>query len=541
MSDVDKIDAKRIALTTLIVVFILALAALAYFLLDIIILLFLGIVLAASLHPWHRTLVGWGVPKGPAVLLIYGVFVVVLVGVGLTVGPVIVEQATTAATQLPDAYNHLRDALSAGAPPLRLIGQRMPSFERLAPALTTYAPNLFTGLVGFTTTLVGLFAYVLSVLAIAFYWTMELPRVERLVLSFVPVGRRTNALSIWREIEGRLGSYMRAQGMAMLAIAVASGIAYWLIGLPNVFVLAMLAGLFEAVPMIGPILAAVPALLIALPLGWAKVIWVVVAASGIQGFENNVLIPRLMSRAVGVSSLVGLVAVLAFGVLYGILGVFIAIPMTAAIQVVIDRLIINAEPVTELASVTVNPWETLRARVHSVRQRARERMRSRESRIGIDPDNTDHVIDAADQKIEQAVERVEKMIAEASDGQQQLPREDQTELVDELHEAAEHIEEAADKVDTIATASATGDSPSLVALPVEDLVAATAQVDKAVGRVEKVIVTTQKTPGPIEPAERDVIVENLDEATRQIKGAVEDVDSMVAAAKDPEKSKRKTG
>src|SRR4029453_3559833 len=100
-------------------------------------------------------------------------------------------------------------------------------------------------------------------------------------------------------------------------------------------VLALLAGLFEAVPMIDPILAAVPALLIALPLGWAKVIWVLVAATGIQGFQNNVLSPRLMSRAVGVSSLVGLVAVLAFGVLYGVLGVFIAIPITAALQVVI--------------------------------------------------------------------------------------------------------------------------------------------------------------------------------------------------------------
>jgi predicted PurR-regulated permease PerM len=537
MSDLDKIDAKRIALTTLIVASILALAALAYFLIDIIILLFLGIVLAASLHPWHRTLVGWGIPTGAAVLLIYGVFLVILVGVGLTVGPVLVEQATNSATQLPDAYNRMRAMFSGGAPPLRMIGERMPSFERLAPAFTTYAPNLFTGLVGFTTTLFGLFAYVLSVLAIAFYWTMELPRVERLVLSFVPVGRRTNALSIWHEIEGRLGSYMRAQGMAMLAIGVASGIAYWLIGLPNVFVLAVLAGLLEAVPMIGPILAAVPALLIALPLGWPKVVAVVVASSAIQAFENNVLIPRLMSQAVGVSSLVGLIAVLAFGVLYGVLGVFIAIPMTAAIQVVLDRLIINAEPVTEIP-VMSDPWANLRARVRTIRQRARERMRARESRIGIDPENTDHVIDAVDQQIEQAVERVEKMIAAASDGQ--LPHEERTELVEGLHEAAEHIEEAADKVDTLVATTATGESPSIVALPVEDLVAATEQVEKAVERVENVMVTTQETPGPIEAAERDAIVENLDEATHQIKDAVKDVDSLVTAAKD-ESRKRTTG
>jgi hypothetical protein len=331
---------------------------------------------------------------------------------------------------------------------------------------------------------------------------------------------------------------MRAQGMAMLAIGVASGIAYWLIGLPNVFVLALLAGLLEAVPMIGPILAAVPALLIALPLGWPKVVAVLVSSSGIQAFENNVLIPRLMSQAVGVSSLVGLIAVLAFGVLYGVLGVFIAIPMTAAIQVVLDRLIINAEPVTEVGPTVADPWANLRTRVRSVRQRARERMRARESRIGIDPENTDHVIDAVDQQIEHAVERVEQMIAAATDGQ--LPPEDRTELVEELHEAAEHIEEAAEKVE-IVSATATGDSPSVVALPVDDLHAVTAQVEKAVERVETVIVTTQETPGPIESAERGVIVENLDEATRQIKDAVENVDSMVAAAKKDDGRKRSSG
>jgi hypothetical protein len=113
--------------------------------------------------------------------------------------------------------------------------------------------------------------------------------------------------------------------------------------------------------------------------------------------------------------------------------------------------------------------------------------------------------------------------------------------VDELHETAEHIEEAADKVDMIATATAAGDSPSVVALRVDDLHVATAQVEKAVERVENVIVTTQETPGPIEPAERRAIVENLDEATREIKGAVEDVDSMVAAAKGNKGRKRTRG
>jgi predicted PurR-regulated permease PerM len=529
VSDEGRLDAKRAALTTLVVVGILALAALAYFLIDILLLLFLGVVLAAALRPWHAKLVGWGVPKGAAVLLIYGFFLVIVGVVGLLVGPVIFEQLTSAAAGLPDLYTRVRSTLATSAPPLRMIGQRLPSFERLAPAMSDVSPTIFTGLFGLTTGLVGLIAGVLSVLAIAFYWTMELPRIERMVLSFVPVGRRAHVLTIWREIEQRLGAYMRAQGIAMLAIGIAFGVAYGIVGLPHVLMLAVLAGVLEAVPMIGPVLAAVPAVLVALPMGWERVLWVVVLATAIQVTENNVLIPRLMSRAVGVSALVGLLAVLAFGSLYGILGVFIAIPITAAVQVVLDKLVLNSEPVTEVA-VVPSPWSDLRVRIRSVRRRARERLRARETRIGVDPESPEHAVDAADRQLEEAVERVEKMIAAASDGR--LPCED-AELVEGLNEAAGHIEEAADRIDTIAAASASDTSRTpVVELPANELAAATEQVEKAVERVESAITATQEASGPIEPTEREAIVENLDAATRQIKDAVDDVGSLVAHAKD---------
>ena len=118
-----------------------------------------------------------------------------------------------------------------------------------------------------TTTIVKLPAYFVTVLAIGFYWTMEVPQFQRLLLSLLAVERRPRALNIWREIESKLGGFMRGQGLAMLAIGAGSALGYALIGLPNVLALAVLAGLLEAVPMIGPILAVVPAVLVALPLG----------------------------------------------------------------------------------------------------------------------------------------------------------------------------------------------------------------------------------------------------------------------------------
>jgi predicted PurR-regulated permease PerM len=487
------IDLRQVAAATAVVLGIVAMAVLAYLLIDILLLLFLGIVVAAALQPWHVKLCRWGVPKGLAVLLIYLLFLVGFVLVALLVGPVVIEQVRTLAAGLPDTYARLRSTfLGSDTAPMRLIGQRLPPIEVLARALMDLSPRFYQGILGFTTSVLRLFAYFVTVLAVGFYWTMELPRLERLILSGLPVSRRAGALNIWHEIESKLGAFLRGQGLAMIAIGVASAIGYAVIGLPNVLVLGVLAGLLEAVPLIGPVLAAIPAILVALPLGLPTVLLAIGFATLLQLVENNILIPRIMSHAVGVSALVGMVAVLAFGTLYGVLGVFIAIPMTAVIQVIVDRMLINAEPVPDNGSAAVRPFAALRLHVRALRHQARVRLRARGSRMGIDPGTADHVVDAVDQRIEEAVERVERMISVAQDaGEASAPT---------------------------------------VELPVEGLSRATDHVEEAVERVESVMVATQAAPGPLDAQEKTVIVENLDEAAREIRAAVRDVDVLVEVA-----------
>ena len=470
---------KEVAAATAVALGIVALAVLAYFLIDILLLFFIGVVVAAALQPWHARLCRWGVPKGTAVLLIYVWFLVCVVVLGLLVVPTVVDEVTSLAASLPDAYALMRSTLEGSrAQPLRLIARRLPPFEALAQPLMGMSTTVFQGVFGFTSIVLGLFAYLLSVLAIAFYWTMELPRVERLALSFVSVARRAQVLTIWHEIEYKLGAFMRAQGIAMLAIGVASAIGYAAIGLPNVFVLAVLAGLLEAVPLVGPVLAAIPAVLVALPLGPATVLWVIGLATLLQAIENNVLMPRLMNQAVGVSSLVGLIAVLAFGTLYGVFGVLIAIPLTAVIQVLIEQLLINAEPVTEIGSGRdASPWVDLGARARGLRQLLRTRLRARDTRMGIDPESADHVVDALDQQVEGAVERVEKMISAADPTAHAL--------------LAEDIEHAVGMVDDFV--AVTQEAPGSRGTAAE-LDAATVRVEEAVERVEQAIATTQQAP-----------------------------------------------
>jgi predicted PurR-regulated permease PerM len=527
-----KIDLRHVAAATTVVLGIVGLAVLAYFLIDILLLLFLGIVVAAALQPWHVKLCRWGVPKGLAVLLIYLFFLVGLISVALLVGPVVIEQVRAFAAGLPDTYARLRSTLLGSATaPLRLIGHRLPPFEVLTRALMDLSPGFYQGILEFTTSVLRLFAYFVTVLAVGFYWTMEVPRFERLILSFLPVSRRARALTIWHEIESKLGAYLRGQGLAMIAIGVASAVGYAVIGLPNVLVLGVLAGLLEAVPLIGPVLAAAPAILVALPLGLPTVLLVIGLATLLQLIENNILIPRIMSHAVGVSALVGMVAVLAFGTLYGVLGVFIAIPMAAVVQVIVDRMLINAEP---SRSGEARPLASLRLHVRALGHQARVRLRARHSRMGIDPGTADHVVDAVDQQIEEAAERVERMISVAQDVSGPLTPNERETVVEGLHEATEDIEQAAEQVDTIVGAAQGGGDASgpTVELPVEELSQATQHVEEAVERVESVMVVTQARPGPIEAEAKAAIVESLGEATQQIREAVCDVDALVEAAEE---------
>ncbi len=529
------IDLRRVAAATAVAIGTVAMAALVYLLLDIFLLLFLGIVVAATLQPWHVRLCRWGIPKGLAVLLIYLLLFSGLVLIALVVGPVLIEQLKTFAAEVPGTYASMRSNLRASATaPFHLIGQRLPPFESLTQTLTDVAPQLFQGAVGVTTSVIKLLAYSVTVLAVGFYWTMEVPRFERLLLSLLAVERRPRVLNIWHDIESKLGGFMRGQGLAMLAIGAASAIGYALIGLPNVLALGVLAGVFEAVPLIGPVLAVVPAVLIALPLGLHTVLLVIGLGVVLQVTENNVLIPRIMYRAVGVSALVGLLAVLAFGTLYGVLGILIAIPMAAVIQVLLESVLVSAEPAGEPQRLVGSQWAGLRTRVRALGQQARVRLRARKSRMGIDPGTADHVVDAVDQQIEEVVARVEKIMSVAEQNTEPMAAEERAAIVEKLHGATEGIEHAVERVDTSAAGAEDSREASgpTVELPLAEVSGAIGQVGQAAEQVETVIAMTADSQGPVRGGEREAIVDNLDRATQRIKEAVQDVETMIVAAQE---------
>jgi predicted PurR-regulated permease PerM len=155
----------------------------------------------------------------------------------------------------------------------------------------------------------------------------------------LPKSRRESIVELITAMESKIGYFIAGQGALCLAVGVLALTSYLIIGLPNALVLALVAGALEAVPMVGPTLGAIPAGLIALSISPTMLLWVVVATVVIQLLENNFLVPRIMSKAVGVNPFVSLLAIFAFSSLFGVAGALMAIPIAAIIQLLLERFV----------------------------------------------------------------------------------------------------------------------------------------------------------------------------------------------------------
>jgi predicted PurR-regulated permease PerM len=202
------------------------------------------------------------------------------------------------------------------------------------------SPRIAGGqVVGVATSVLGLLFTVVTVLIVAFYWMTEKAIIKRVMLGIVPIAKRDRAHAIWDEIESKIGGWTRGQLILMASIGVISGIAYRILDLPFWLPLAIFAGITELIPFIGPFLGGGVAVIVALSDSWQKALIVVIFVLILQQIEGAILVPRVMRNAVGLTPLTVILAVLVGGVLLGPLGSILAIPISAAVQVLLQELL----------------------------------------------------------------------------------------------------------------------------------------------------------------------------------------------------------
>ncbi len=336
---------QRVASATLVLVLILLGFWLLYRFYQVVFILFIAIVVGTVIRPLVTWLHARGLPRIAGMLLVYLLLLALLISFVLLLFPLILKQGTTIAAEVPVFYQGLREWM-ANNPNQAMV--RLGTFlPATIPALVSVQPTGAQVLasagqaLGYVTGAVKVIIIATVFLFLVFYWTLDGPRIINSLLRLVPRDQRESIGDLISAMETKLGFFIAGQGLLCLVIGILALIAYLLIGLPNALVLAFVAGVFEAVPMIGPLLGAVPAGLVALSIAPSKLIWVIVATVIIQQLENILLVPRVMRKAVGVNPFVTLLALFAFSSLFGIAGALMAIPMAAILQLVLDRFVFH--------------------------------------------------------------------------------------------------------------------------------------------------------------------------------------------------------
>ncbi len=301
--------------------------------------LFVALITIYMLNPLVSLLEARGVKRvygGCLSLLV--LIAVVSTAVALLI-PVLVDQGQDFAKDLPVAVDRAGDLAHDVSEDLtRRFGAEFDIREWIGGRSDLVA-DLVGRVGGFLRSAASAVALIVIGLVLGFYLLIDLPRLRRSALSLVPPEKRDEARKVAASIAAAMGGFFRGQLMVALVVAVMSAIGLRIIGLPYWAVIGLIAGVFNLVPLIGPFVGAVPAMLIAATLGDPiKILLVVVVLTAVQQIDNHFISPNVMRWSVQLHPVTVMLALTAGATLSGLFGMLVAVPIMASLKIIAAHL-----------------------------------------------------------------------------------------------------------------------------------------------------------------------------------------------------------
>ncbi len=310
---------------------LIALAALLWYLRDLLLILLISIVIGAAIDPAARALAKYKVPRILSILVVYIAFFIAFFGVMYFFVPPVLKEASGLLTTLPASVQTFESTADS------TLG--LPSFMGNLPL--TSAVNeintLFTGLTDNAFAMInvvfgGLLSFVLIVV-FSFYFAVNERGIEEFLRVVTPLRNEKYVIDLWHRSQKKIGLWLQGQLILAIIIGVLVYLGLTILGIQYALVLAVLAALFELIPVFGPVLAAVPAVALGFASGgFTLAIAVIVFYIIIQQFENHLIYPLVVTKVVGVPPLLVILALVIGAKLAGIIGILLSIPMAAVTQ-----------------------------------------------------------------------------------------------------------------------------------------------------------------------------------------------------------------
>ncbi len=305
--------------TIIFTLVLLILFWLVYQIKDIILLLFISFILTSALSSPVERVEKTGLPRVLAILVIYLILFTIMALVGTWIFPPLVNQSMRLAIKLPEFFNSVLPNSHLNIE--TLIQQIIP----VGGGVIRFSLGIFNNII----TLIALFVF-------TFYFLLERKNLKNDLFNFVGTEKSQVFLSIITEIESKLGAWVRGQLTLMTIVGVFTFLGLTLLKVDYALPLAILAGLLEIVPIIGPIISSIPAILVGLSVSPGLALIVAVLYLLVQQLENNLFVPTVMRKAVGISPLVTILALMIGSRLAGVVGALLSVPVVVVCQIILS-------------------------------------------------------------------------------------------------------------------------------------------------------------------------------------------------------------
>jgi predicted PurR-regulated permease PerM len=305
-----------------------------YYLRDIMLVVLLAIIIASAVEPGTQWFLRRGVPRILAVLFLYSTAVMFLVGVFYFLFLPLLNQSATFLSTLPGYLGQLQvwnplqsnDFLSSNSA-IEGFSKNF-SLAQIVNQINSTISNLSNGFFSTASTFFGGVLSFLLVIVLSFYLSVESDGVGNFLRIVTPTKNEKYILGLWKRSQHKIGLWMQGQVILAVIVAMLVFLGLTLLRIDNALLLAVLAGIFEIIPIFGPILAAIPAITLALVTnGMASALTVIGLYIIVQQFENQLIYPLVVRKIVGVPPLVSILALIIGGKLAGFVGLLISVPM----------------------------------------------------------------------------------------------------------------------------------------------------------------------------------------------------------------------
>jgi len=302
-----------------------------YLSLDVLALLFISIIVASALTPWVDWWQRYRIPRSVGVIIIYVVVFFVISAMIFLLIPPLVEQIRALAINLPNIYGRAVLGLQQlqNGVDIDTAATLQSALDNLGSSLAKATTSIFTAL----NSIFGGLIQLMVVLVISFYLIVQENGLKKFLRSVTPAKYQPYLMQLIDRINIKIGQWFRAQLLLMLVIFALTYLGLWALGMNYVLVLALWAGLTEIIPYIGPIIGAVPAIFLAFTVSPTMGFLVLLLYVVIQQLENNILVPTIMRKAVGLNPIVSILVILVGAKIFGIIGAVLSIPVATVVAV----------------------------------------------------------------------------------------------------------------------------------------------------------------------------------------------------------------